>query len=189
MRVTLSREGVYRVIGGRTLTEQRVAIGAEADGHFGALIHTGIAAMTPHNNVPEHFINGTRAGYAADSFRLSVETVAMNMVANTFMRAPGESVGSFALESAIDELAIELGMDPIDLRIRNEPDEDPTSSLPFSSRHIVQAWRSGAERFGWDRRGTTPGADHSDARGKGDRRSCRARDGHEYGNDNCHGGG
>jgi xanthine dehydrogenase YagR molybdenum-binding subunit len=82
----------------------------------------------------------------------------MNMVANTFMRAPGESVGSFALESAIDELAIELGMDPIDLRIRNEPDKDPTSSLPFSSRHIVEAWRSGAERFGWDRRGTTPGA-------------------------------
>jgi xanthine dehydrogenase YagR molybdenum-binding subunit len=158
VRVTLSREGVYRVVGGRTLTEQRVAIGAEADGHFGALIHTGIAAMTPHNNIPEPFINGTRAGYAADSFRLSVETVAMNMLANTFMRAPGESVGSFALESAIDELAIELGMDPIELRIRNEPARDPTSSLPFSSRHIVEAWRSGAERFGWDRRGTTPGA-------------------------------
>ena len=158
VRVTLSREGVYRVVGGRTLTEQRVAIGAEADGHFGALIHTGIAAMTPHNNIPEPFINGTRAGYAADSFRLSVETVAMNMVANTFMRAPGESVGGFALESAIDELAIGLGMDPIDLRIRNEPAKDPTSSLPFSSRHIVEAWRSGAERFGWDRRSATPGA-------------------------------
>jgi xanthine dehydrogenase YagR molybdenum-binding subunit len=158
VRVTLSREGVYRVVGGRTLTEQRVAIGAGADGHFCALIHTGIAAMTPHNNMPEPFINGTRAGYAADSFRLSVETVAMNMLANIFMRAPGESVGTFALESAIDELAIELGMDPIDLRIRNEPDKDPTSSLPFSSRHIVEAWRSGAERFGWDRRGTTPGA-------------------------------
>jgi xanthine dehydrogenase YagR molybdenum-binding subunit len=158
VRVTLSREGVYRVVGGRTLTEQRVAIGAGADGHFGALIHTGIAAMTPHNNIPEPFINGTRAGYAADSFRLSVETVAMNMLANIFMRAPGESVGTFALESAIDELAIELGMDPIDLRIRNEPGKDPTSSLPFSSRHIVEAWRSGAERFGWDRRGTTPGA-------------------------------
>jgi xanthine dehydrogenase YagR molybdenum-binding subunit len=158
VRVTLSREGVYRIVGGRTLTEQRVAIGAKADGHFGALIHTGIAAKTQHNNVPEPFINGTRAGYAADSFKLSVETVAMNMLANIFMRAPGDSVGTFALESAIDELAIELGMDPIDLRIRNEPDKDPTSSLPFSSRHIVEAWRSGAERFDWDRRGTTPGA-------------------------------
>jgi xanthine dehydrogenase YagR molybdenum-binding subunit len=153
VRVTLSREGVYRIVGGRTLTEQRVAIGAQADGHFSALIHTGIAAMTAHNNVPEPFIMASRSGYAADSFRLSVETLTMNMLANIFMRAPGESVGTFALESAIDELAIELEMDPIELRIRNEPDKDPTSGLPFSSRHIVEAWRSGAERFGWDRRG------------------------------------
>ena len=81
----------------------------------------------------------------------------MNMLANTFMRAPGESVGTFALESAIDELAVELAMDPIELRLRNEPEKDPTSGLPFSSRHIVEAWRTGAERFGWDRRNATPG--------------------------------
>jgi xanthine dehydrogenase YagR molybdenum-binding subunit len=157
VRVALSREGVYRIVGGRTLTEQRVAIGAAADGHFTALIHTGVAAMTAHNNMPEPFIMGSRSGYAADSFRLSVETVRLNMLANTFMRAPGESVGTFALESAIDELAIELGMEPIELRIRNEPDKDPTSGLPFSSRHIVEAWRSGADRFGWDRRSAVPG--------------------------------
>jgi xanthine dehydrogenase YagR molybdenum-binding subunit len=157
VRVTLSREGVYRIVGGRTLTEQRVAIGAAADGHFTALIHSGTVAMTAHNNMPEPFIMGTRSGYAADSLRLSVETVSINMIANTFMRAPGESVGTFALESAIDELAIDLGIDPIELRIRNEPDRDPTSGLPFSSRHIVEAWRSGAEHFGWDRRNAVPG--------------------------------
>uniref|UniRef100_H3C6R3 Aldehyde oxidase/xanthine dehydrogenase a/b hammerhead domain-containing protein n=1 Tax=Tetraodon nigroviridis TaxID=99883 RepID=H3C6R3_TETNG len=134
VRITLSREGVYRIVGGRTLTEQRVAIGADADGRFKALIHTGVAVMTPHNNMPEPFILGTRGGYAADSFKLSVETVTMNMLANTFMRAPGESVGTFALESAIDELAIDLDMDPICVRIRNEPDKDPTSGLPFSER-------------------------------------------------------
>ena len=157
VRVALSREGVYRVVGGRTLTEQRVAIGAQSDGRFDALIHTGTVAMTPHNNMPEPFILGTRGGYAAGSFKLSVETVAMNMLANTFMRAPGESVGTFALESAIDELAVELAMDPIELRLRNEPEKDPTTGLPFSSRHIVEAWRTGAERFGWDRRNATPG--------------------------------
>jgi xanthine dehydrogenase YagR molybdenum-binding subunit len=157
VRVALSREGVYRIVGGRTLTEQRVAIGAQTDGHFSALIHAGTAAMTAHNNMPEPFIMGTRSGYAADSFRLSVETVTMNMLANIFMRAPGESVGTFALESAIDELAIELKMDPIELRIRNEPNKDPISGLPFSSRHIVEAWRSGAEHFGWDRRSAVPG--------------------------------
>jgi xanthine dehydrogenase YagR molybdenum-binding subunit len=157
VRVALSREGVYRIVGGRTLTEQRVAIGARTDGHFTALIHAGTAAMTAHNNMPEPFIMGTRSSYAADSVRLSVETVAMNMLANIFMRAPGESVGTFALESAVDELAVELAMDPIELRIRNEPDKDPISGLPFSSRHIVEAWRAGAERFGWDRRSSVPG--------------------------------
>ncbi|RMB35785.1 xanthine dehydrogenase molybdenum binding subunit apoprotein [Sphingomonas sp. PP-F2F-G114-C0414] len=157
VRIVLTREGVYRGVGGRTLTEQRVAIGADADGHFQALIHAGTTADTPHNHMPEPFILGTRAGYAADSIKLSVDVVKIDMLANTFMRAPGESVGTFALESAIDELAVDLGIDPIDLRLRNEPEMDPTSGLPFSSRHIVEAWRAGADAFGWADR-ALPGA-------------------------------
>ncbi|WP_242138874.1 xanthine dehydrogenase family protein molybdopterin-binding subunit [Sphingomonas sp. TREG-RG-20F-R18-01] len=157
VRMTLSREGVYRVVGGRTLTEQRVALGAQADGGFEALIHSGLSIMTPHNNMPEPFILGTRAAYACPNIKLQVQVAKMNMLANTFMRAPGESVGTFALESAVDELAVELGMDPIALRIRNEPEQDPTSGLPFSSRHIVEAWKTGAERFGWDQRSAVPG--------------------------------
>ncbi len=157
VRITLSREGVYRTVGGRTLTEQRVAIGAKADGTFDALIHSGLSIMTPHNNMPEPFILGTRAGYAAPNIALKVEVARMNMLANTFMRAPGEAVGTFALESAIDELAIDLAIDPVELRIRNEPDKDPTSGLPFSSRHIVEAWRQGAARFGWSDRDPAPG--------------------------------
>lgn len=158
VRIALSREGVYRVVGGRTLTEQRVAIGAAADGRFEALIHTGLSVMTPHNNMPEPFILGTRAAYAVPNIALRVDVTRMNMLANTFMRAPGEAVGTFALESAVDELAVELGMDPVELRIRNEPEKDPTSGLPFSSRHIVEAWRQGAERFGWAQRPATPGS-------------------------------
>jgi xanthine dehydrogenase YagR molybdenum-binding subunit len=156
MRLALSREGVYRVVGGRTNTEQRVAIGAQADGRFDALIHTGVVSMTHNNNVPEPFILPARSGYAAGSFKLSVEVAYMDMLANTFMRAPGEAVGTFALESAIDELAERLGMDPVELRARNEPEEDPTSGLPFSSRHIVEAYRTGAERFGWSKRNLKP---------------------------------
>ncbi|MES3152832.1 xanthine dehydrogenase family protein molybdopterin-binding subunit [Sphingomonas faeni] len=158
VRITLSREGVYRVVGGRTLTEQRVALGAQADGGLEALIHTGLSVMTPHNNMPEPFILGTRAAYACPNIHLQVNIAKMNMLANTFMRAPGESVGTFALESAIDELAVELAMDPIALRIRNEPEKDPISGLPFSSRHIVEAWRAGAEKFGWAARSTNSGA-------------------------------
>lgn len=157
VRIMLSREGVYRIVGGRTLTEQRVAIGAQPDGRFDALIHTGVVAMTAHNNMPEPFILATKSAYAAGSFLLDVEAVELDMVANTFMRAPGEAVGTFALESAVDEMAVELGLDPIDLRSRNEPEMDPTSGLPFSSRNIVEAYRTGAERFGWARRHAEPG--------------------------------
>jgi xanthine dehydrogenase YagR molybdenum-binding subunit len=158
VRIALSREGVYRMVGGRTLTEQRVAIGAGADGRFEALIHTGTVAMTRHNALPEPFILPARSAYAAASFKLGVDVAYLDMLANTFMRAPGESVGTFALECAVDELAIALGMDPIELRIRNEPDKDPTEGTPFSSRHIVAAWRAGAERFGWAKRNPSPGA-------------------------------
>lgn len=91
------------------------------------------------------------------SFDLDVEVAYMDMLANTFMRAPGEAVGTFALECAVDELAERLGIDPIELRFRNEPEKAPTSGTPFSSRHIVEAYRAGAERFGWSARNTKPG--------------------------------
>ncbi len=152
VRLTLSREGVYRLVGGRTNTEQRVAIGAEDDGRFTALIHTGISAMTPYNALAEQFTFPARHMYATETLKTDQQVVDMDMLANSFMRAPGESVGTFALESAIDELAIELDVDPIELRIRNEPETDPSSGLPFSARHLVKAWRAGSERFGWEHR-------------------------------------
>ena len=158
VRLALSREGVYRMIGGRTVTEQRVAIGADADGRFTAIVHTGTVLMTRHNAMPEPFIVATRSAYAAEAFRLEVDVAYMDMLANTFMRAPGEAVGTFALESAVDELAAKLGIDPIELRIRNEPEKDPTQGTPWSSRHIVEAYRAGAERFGWAERNPAPGS-------------------------------
>jgi xanthine dehydrogenase YagR molybdenum-binding subunit len=157
VRIMLTREGVYRIVGGRTITEQRVAIGAQDDGSFDAIVHTGMVAMTPHNNMPEPFILPSMSGYGARSFLLDVQTVKLNMTANTFMRAPGESVGTFGLECAVDELAHAMGLDPIELRIRNEPKEDPISGLPFSSRLIVDSWRQGADQFGWSRR-QSPGS-------------------------------
>jgi len=150
VRLTLSRKGVYRLVGGRTNTEQRVAIGADSDGHFTSLIHTGFSSITPTNYVAEPFTFPARHMYATDNLLTDQRVVDIDMVANAFMRAPGEAVGTFALESAIDELAVSLGMDPIELRLRNEPDRDPSSGKPFSSRHHVEAWRRGAERFRWE---------------------------------------
>lgn len=156
VRMVLSREGVFRMTGGRTLTEQRVALGANRDGTLKALIHTGTAGMTSHNNCPEQFTFPARHMYAAETFLLSQKIVEIDMVANTFMRAPGESVGTFALESAIDELAHEIEVDPIDLRTRIEPKTDPTSRLLFSQRGLIEAYQRGAERFGWAKRSRVP---------------------------------
>lgn len=158
VRLMLSREGVYRTVGGRTLTEQRVAIGASEDGRFEAIIHAGVAPKTEFNSMPEPFTLCTRHFYAAPNLSLKQDVTMLDMLANTFMRAPGESVGTFAIESAVDELAVELGIDPIELRIKNEPERDPAEGLPFSSRNLVEAWRTGAERFGWSKRRATPGA-------------------------------
>ncbi|MFL9502731.1 xanthine dehydrogenase family protein molybdopterin-binding subunit [Rhodopseudomonas palustris] len=155
VRIALSREGVYRLIGGRTLTEQRFAIGAEPDGRFVSLIHTGTAPTSRQNAFPEPFILPTMSSYGSPNIKLDVETVHLDMLANTFMRAPGESVGTFAMESAIDEMAVALGIDPVELRILNQPKEDPLKGTPFSSRHIAEAWRAGAERFGWSKRNPT----------------------------------
>ncbi len=158
VRIALSREGIHRIVGGRAPTEQRVALGAEADGRLTALIHEGATVTTAHNNFPEPFVLSSKSTYQADAIRLGVKVATMNMLANTFMRAPGEAPGSFAIESAMDELAYELDIDPIELRMRNEPDKDPSSGLPFSLHEVEKAYRDGAERFGWSERSASPGA-------------------------------
>jgi len=156
VRIVLSREGVFRIIGGRTVTEQRVALGARRDGTLDALIHTGTAAMTPHNSCPEQFTFPARHLYGARNFRIGQDVADLDMLVNTFMRAPGESVGTFALECALDELAEKLELDPIELRRRIEPKTDPTTGKPFSSRYLIEAYEKGAEQFGWSKRSHTP---------------------------------
>ncbi len=156
VRIMLSREGVFRIVGGRTVTEQRVALGARANGTLDALIHTGTAAMTSHNSCPEQFTFPARHLYAARTFSIGQNVADMDMLVNTFMRAPGESVGTFALECALDELAEKLELDPIELRRRIEPEKDPTTGKLFSSRYLIEAYDEGAKQFGWDKRSQTP---------------------------------
>ncbi|WP_407530335.1 xanthine dehydrogenase family protein molybdopterin-binding subunit [Methylobacterium oryzisoli] len=158
LRLMLSRESVYRIIGGRSPTEQRVAIGADRDGSFTALIHSGYSVMPPYAACPEAFTLGSRALYRAGSFEIVQRHVDLDVVPNTFMRAPGEAIGSFALESAIDELAHRMGIDPIDLRLRNEPERHPISGAPFSQHARRRTFTEGATRFGWERRQHAPGA-------------------------------
>lgn len=158
LRLQLSREGVYRIVGGRSATEQRVAIGADQEGRFTALIHNGYSVMPPYGACPEAYTLGTRSAYRAKSFEILQRHLDMAVVPNTFMRAPGEAIGTFALESAVDELAHDLGIDPIELRLRNLPDKHPITGAPFSQHAPAKSWADGAARFGWERRSATPGA-------------------------------
>ncbi|GGC85842.1 xanthine dehydrogenase family protein molybdopterin-binding subunit [Chelatococcus reniformis] len=157
VRLALSREGVYRIIGGRSPTEQRVAIAADAQGQFTALVHTGYSVMPPYGACPEQYTMGTRSLYRARSVEIVQRHIDLDIVPNTFMRAPGEAIGTFALESAVDELAHAMGVDPIELRLRNLPERHPISGAPFSQHALGQAYRDGAGRFGWERRKAEPG--------------------------------
>jgi xanthine dehydrogenase YagR molybdenum-binding subunit len=156
VKLVLSREGVFRVIGGRTISEQRVALGAAEDGKLTALLHTGITATTLSGRYAEQCTFPARHLYGPPNVFIGQKIVYLDTVANTWMRAPGESIGTFALESAIDELARKLRMDPIEVRRINEPVKDPVKNTQFSSRQLMEAYRLGAEKFGWRGRNPEP---------------------------------
>ncbi|GAA1255541.1 xanthine dehydrogenase family protein molybdopterin-binding subunit [Pseudonocardia aurantiaca] len=156
VRMMLTREGVYRTVGGRTPSVQRVALGAERDGTLTALVHTGVSRIGRTGGAPEPVGSQSRHLYAAQNILIRHSTVTLDVISNTPMRAPGEAIGTFALETAVDALAVELGVDPIELRMRNEPDRDPLSGKQFSRRNLRAAYARGAERFGWAGRSPQP---------------------------------
>jgi xanthine dehydrogenase YagR molybdenum-binding subunit len=158
VKLVLSREGVFRVVGGRTVSEQRVALGAGKDGKLTALLHTGLTATTTSGRYAEQCTFPARHLYGAPDLFIGQKIVYLDTVANTWMRAPGESIGTFALESAIDELAWELRIDPIEIRRINDPVKDPTKDTEFSGRQLMEAYRRGAEKFGWGTRKPEPGS-------------------------------
>ncbi len=159
VRLPLSRESVYRTVGGRTPSTQRVALGSEADGTLTALVHTSVSLIgSAGSGMPEPVTTQTRHLYAARNILLRQDVVELDVVPTTYMRAPGEAIGTFALESAMDELAHRLGIDPIELRMRNEPDTDPVEGRKFSHRMLREAYALGAERFGWSDRSPAPGS-------------------------------
>jgi xanthine dehydrogenase YagR molybdenum-binding subunit len=158
VRLTLSREQVFRNVGGRTPSRQRVALGVDQSGVLQALIHTGVTATSTTNDFAEQFSFPARHLYATQNLYITQRVMHLDTVPNTFMRAPGESIGTFALESAMDELAYASGMDPIELRLRNEPTRDPAKDTEFSARHLRKAYEMGAARFGWVNPRPAPGS-------------------------------
>lgn len=157
VKMALTRQQMFAVVGYRTPTIQHVRLGAEQDGRLTAISHEVVEQTGTIHDFVEPTASATRIMYAAAHRRTTHRLARLDVPIPTFMRAPGESPGMFALESAIDELSQACGIDPIELRIKNDTAVDPESGLPFSSRNLVACLRQGAEAFGWHQHSRQPG--------------------------------
>ncbi|MEU1264333.1 xanthine dehydrogenase family protein molybdopterin-binding subunit [Streptomyces cellulosae] len=157
VRVSLTRRQMFSVTGYRSPTVQRVRLGAGPDGRLRALEHTSLNQTSTVYEFVEPGAGVARTMYDATAHRTENRVVRLDVPSPTWMRAPGEAPGSFALECALDELAEKCGLDPIELRLRNEPETGPVSGLPFAGRNVAACFREGARRFGWDARDPRPG--------------------------------
>ncbi|MFJ9096923.1 xanthine dehydrogenase family protein molybdopterin-binding subunit [Streptomyces sp. NPDC102405] len=157
VRVVMTRRQMFSLTGYRSPTRQRLRLGADADGRLRALEHRSLSATSTVHEFIETAAGPARTMYGADAHHTANRLVRLDVPTPTFMRAPGEAPGSFALESAMDELAEKCGLDPIELRVRNDPETGPVSGLPFSGRNLIACFREGASRFGWADRDPRPG--------------------------------
>jgi xanthine dehydrogenase YagR molybdenum-binding subunit len=156
VRIELSRAQMYGFVGFRPRTVQTLSLGADADGHLQSLMHDTLAQTAEHDTWVESSGFFSRALYAVPNYRMTHRLARLHTSRPTFTRAPGEATGSFALECAMDELAHRLGIDPIELRLRNYAERDPYEDKPFSSKSLRECYRLGAERIGWTQRSPQP---------------------------------
>ncbi|MFD4631047.1 xanthine dehydrogenase family protein molybdopterin-binding subunit [Streptomyces sp. NPDC058284] len=157
VRVVMTRRQMFSLVGYRSPTTQRVRLGADPDGRLRAFDHQGQSLSSTVHEFVETSAGFARPMYGADAHHTVNRVVRLDVPTPTYVRAPGEAPGSFAVESALDELAEKCGMDPIALRVRNEPETGPVSGLPFSSRNLTACYEEGARRFGWADRDPRPG--------------------------------
>jgi xanthine dehydrogenase YagR molybdenum-binding subunit len=156
VRLELTRRQLVSAVGFRPHTEQRVALGAERDGALTAIVHEAVAQTSTYEEYSETTLDAARVTYACPNVRTRYRLVAMHVNSPCPMRAPGMASGVFALETAMDELAVAAAIDPLELRLRNHADRDPDRDLPWSSKALAACYRVAAARFGWERRPPRP---------------------------------
>ena len=156
IKFALTRQQMFSCVGYRTPTVQRIRLGADEEGHLTATSHDVIEQTSKIKEFAEQTAYATRTMYATESRRTTHRLAPLDVSVPSWMRAPGEAPGMYALEAAMDEMAIKCGLDPIEFRIRNEPELDAETGLPYSSRNLVACLREGAKRFGWEDRDPTP---------------------------------
>jgi xanthine dehydrogenase YagR molybdenum-binding subunit len=158
VKLVLTRQQMFTGVGHRAETEQKITLGATKDGRLTALAHKGISHTCEEalGEFVEPFTVATHMLYACPNLQTSQRIVRLNKGQPTFMRAPGETPGTYALEAALDELAYAVKLDPIELRLRNHADIDPDNNRPWSSKSLKECYQLGAEKFGWARRNPEP---------------------------------
>jgi len=157
VKTALTRQQMFHLTSHRPDTLQRVRLGAEQDGRLLAIGHEAWSHSARLDDYLEPVCISTRSLYQAPHRRIRQRRVKLDLPVADSCRAPGEAVGMPVLECAMDELAERLGMDPVQLRVANEPVQDPEKQIPYSTRHLVECLEEGARRFGWERRNPRPG--------------------------------
>jgi xanthine dehydrogenase YagR molybdenum-binding subunit len=158
VKLVVSRRMMFQTVGHRPRTVQRVRIGATPEGKLLALQHDIVHHVAMVEDYKEDCGEATPMQYSVPNLRVTYATARRNVGSPTSMRGPGRVPGLYATESALNELAFQLKTDPMQLRIRNEPKTDEGKKLPFSSRHLVECFQLGAEKFGWSKRDPAVGS-------------------------------
>ncbi len=156
VKLALTRQQMVNSVGLRQRNRQKIRLAATKTGKLTALAHETVT----HGAIREEFIEPcgdcSKVMYDTPNSLISYRITPMNVIVPTYTRGPGKSTGSFALESAMDELAYQLKIDPIEFRLKNEPAKDPSNGKPWSSRKTVECLREGARIFGWEKRKIEP---------------------------------
>ncbi|MBE7172604.1 MAG: xanthine dehydrogenase family protein molybdopterin-binding subunit [Williamsia sp.] len=156
--VALERSQVFNMVGYRPYSLQKYAVGAGADGKLVAIEHQAWGSTASYDQFVERIVEPTKSMYDCPNLQAIYKLVPLDMSMPSPARGPGETSGSFAMESAMDELAYALKMDPLELRLQNFADLDLNKNLPWSSNYLKECYQLGAEKFGWSKRSTTPGS-------------------------------
>ena len=156
VKIVLSRPQVLTAVGHRSQTVQRLEIGAKRNGVLTAIRHRVSSHTALEDEFAEPATISSRMLYRVENYRSEHELVRLNVMKPSWMRAPGEAPGQYALECAMDELAYKLDLDPVELRRRNDAEVNGHNGKPFSSKHLVACYDRGAERFGWSARNPQP---------------------------------
>ena len=156
VKLVVDRTQMFGPVGGRPLTHQRVALGARQDGTLTYVRHELVANTSDFEDWTEPSAVVSRMMYACPNGVTTHRLVKLSVGTPTFQRAPGEATGNFALEVAMDELARDLSLDPLTLRLRNYAEHEADTGKPFSSKHLRECYEQAAQRFGWSQRSATP---------------------------------